>query len=345
MSKYEHKHGKLPPIQGKPMEENDSPELDMTEELGADGITEYQSMIGELQWCVTLGRMDIFPCVMTMSRFRVAPRKGHIERLTNAYGYLRKHPDRAIWFRTGIPDHEEQCTPEVYDWMETIYAGAYEEIPKDAPEPKGKFVRTTSYKDANLLHCKVTGRSATGIIHFLNQTPVQWFSKRQTTVETATYGSEFVAARQCTEQIMDLRLTLMYMGVPIDGPSWMFGDNLSVIKNATLPTSVLLKRHNFLCFHRVREAIAANIIRFIKINGKDNIADILTKFLPWAKLGPMIEPLLFQKGETMNMTAAAHLLKFRGVSNSALEATSKELMLEVRALSNLWKKERELMNE
>jgi hypothetical protein len=56
------------------------------------------------------------------------------------------------------------------------------------------------------------GRSATGILHFLNQTPIDWFSKRQNTVETATFGSEFVAARQCTEQVYDLRYTLRMMG-------------------------------------------------------------------------------------------------------------------------------------
>ncbi|MGH7973991.1 MAG: hypothetical protein ACREBR_00595 [bacterium] len=60
------------------------------------------------------------------------------------------------------------------------------------PQPKGKFVRTTTFVDANLMHDVVTGRSCTGVLHFLNQTPVEWYCKRQNTVETATYGSEFV---------------------------------------------------------------------------------------------------------------------------------------------------------
>jgi hypothetical protein len=50
-----------------------------------------------------------------------------------------------------------------------------------------------------------------GILHFVNQTPIQWFSKKQNTVETATYGSEFMVARQATEQILDLRYTLLMM--------------------------------------------------------------------------------------------------------------------------------------
>ena len=44
------------------------------------------------------------------------------------------------------------------------------------------------------MHNLITGRSCTGVIHFLNQTPIDWFGKRQAQVETATFGSEFVAA-------------------------------------------------------------------------------------------------------------------------------------------------------
>ena len=96
-----------------------------------------------------------------------------------------------------------------------MYGKISEEIPHDAPLPKGHYVRTTTYKDANLMHNLVTGRSCTGILHFLNGTPIDYFSKRQGQVETATYGSEFVAARIAVEQIIDLRYTLRMMGVPI----------------------------------------------------------------------------------------------------------------------------------
>ena len=75
---------------------------------------------------------------------------------------------------------------------------------------------TTSYKDANLYHDYATGRSVSGVLHFINSTPVDWFTKKQSTVETATYGSEFVTARIAVDQIIDLRLTLRYLGIPID---------------------------------------------------------------------------------------------------------------------------------
>eukprot|EP00957_Ditylum_brightwellii_P165789 12622126-Ditylum_brightwellii.AAC.1 len=76
-----------------------------------------------------------------------------------------------------------------------IYHPYQKEIPEDMPEPSGKPVMTTAFADANLLHDVITGRSFTGIVHLLNETPIDWFSNRQNTVETATYGSELIAAR------------------------------------------------------------------------------------------------------------------------------------------------------
>jgi hypothetical protein len=215
------------------------------------------------------------------------------------YGYLKRQPDGAIRFRTGIPDHESHDTPKEYDWINSIYGAHAEELPSDMPIPKGKPMRTTTYADANLLHCLATGRSMSGIIHLINQTPAAWFCKKQNVVETATYGSEFMVARQATEQIMDLRYTLRMMGIPLDGPAWLFGDNQSVITSSTIPHSNLNKRHNALSYHRVREAIAAKVLHFIHVDGKRNPSDVMTKFLGWAKFWPLIQPFLFWKGETI----------------------------------------------
>ena len=148
------------------------------------------------------------------------------------------------------------------------------------------------------MHCLVTGKSCTGIIHMVNQTVVDTYSKRQNTVETATYGSEFNAARIATEQIIDLRLTLMSMGVALDGPSWLLGDNKSVIDSSTVPSSMLNKQHNALAYHKVRATVAVGFLRFCWINGKQNAADVLTKYLPYSVFRPLIEPLLFWKGDT-----------------------------------------------
>ena len=96
--------------------------------------------------------------------------------------------------------------------------------------------------------------------------PVDWYSKKQATVETATYGSEFVAAQTAAEQIIDIRQTLKYLGALITTKSFLFGDNRSVVTRATLPHSTLRKKYNILACHRVREAIDAKLMAFYWIH-------------------------------------------------------------------------------
>ena len=102
------------------------------------------------------------------------------------------------------------------------------------PTPKGKAVRITVVLDADHAHDVVTRRSVTGILILLNNTPIQWICKRQKTVEKSTYGSELVAARIAPEKVMALRYQLRMIGVPIEGPTMMYGDNQSIVLNTTV---------------------------------------------------------------------------------------------------------------
>jgi hypothetical protein len=79
--------------------------------------------------------------------------------------------------------------------------------------------------DAHHAGDRVTRRSHTGIIIFLNRAPIIWHSKQQNTVETSTFGSEFVAARIAVELIEGLRYKLCMFGVPIEGPTNVYCDN------------------------------------------------------------------------------------------------------------------------
>ena len=138
-----------------------------------------------------------------------------------------------------------------YGWEKSIDGDIEKAIPEDCPVPKGNPVILTSYVDANLCHDMLTGCSVTGIIHIANQMVIDYFTKKQPTVETATYGSEFMAARTATEQILDLRLTLRYLGIPIEGRTYLFGDNKTVVDCHGLPKARLHKCHILLSFHQV----------------------------------------------------------------------------------------------
>ena len=284
-----------------PLSQGDHPELDTSEFLDDEKTKLYQSLIGALQWVVTIGKFDIYTAVMTMASFRAQPRQGHMERVKHIFGYLSKFRKSSIRVLTDEPDY--LSLPDVdYDWKYSVYGNVEEIIPSDAPKPLGKPVMTTTYVDANLYHCMLTGKAVTGVLHFVNKTPWDWLSRKQSTVETATYGSEFSAAKTATDQIIELRQTLRYLGVPIRQKSVMFGDNKTVVDSASLPNARLHKRHTMLNFHRVRQTIASNILAFHFIPGEQNPSDILSKTWGYSQVWDQIlQPMLFWYGNTADI--------------------------------------------
>ena len=115
---------------------------------------------------------------------------------------------------------------------------------------------------------------------FVNRAPIVWYSKRQNTVETSTFGTEFLAMKTAVEQIEALRYKLRMFGVPLEGPTNIFCDNESVFKNTSIPDSTLKKIHTSICYHRSREVVAAETVRIAKKGTTTNVSDLFTKPLP-----------------------------------------------------------------
>lgn len=322
VKQYETMFGTMPKTKfTSPLAKNDHPEIDTSPILDVEGIRQYQSLIGSLQWAVSLGRFDITTAVMTLSSFRALPREGHLDRAKRVVSYLYRNKDARIRFRVHEPDLSDIVIPE-YDWSTTTYGNVREDVPTDIPIPLGKPVVTVSYIDANLLHCMTTGRSVTGILHFLNGTPIDWYSKKIATVETATYGAEFASARTCVEQLVDLRNTLRYLGVPLREKSFMFGDNESVVNSSIQPHAKLHKRHNALSFHRVREAIASRVYVFTHIAGENNPADILSKHWGYDQVWHMLQSLLYMSTDTINGPSRGDLINKAKNSTDTNDGTS-----------------------
>jgi len=183
-----------------------------------------------------------------------------------------------------------------YDWKE-FYPEAREELPPigTVPDPKGPPARITVYVDADHAHDQVTRRSVTSILLFINNTLVRTYTKRQRTVETSTYGSELVASRIATEMVMEYRNALRSLGVHVEGPATMLGDNNAVVLNTTLPSSQLKKKHQAVSYHRIREAIACGIVEFHHIPSWANYADVMTKPVPARTFQAMVKPILFRQ--------------------------------------------------
>ena len=183
-----------------------------------------------------------------------APRQGHLDQVFHIFAYLKKYGQSKFVFDWTQPDLSNVEFKDC-DWKLT-YPDAKEPLPVNAPAPRGKSVSTTCYVDADHAGCKLTCRSHTGILIFVNKAPILFYSKRQNCVESCTFGSECVAMWQAVDMIEALRYKIRMFGVPLDGPTSIFGDNEVVVKSTTTPESTLKKKHVSVAWHHVREAQA-----------------------------------------------------------------------------------------
>jgi hypothetical protein len=254
------------------------PELDVSPLLSEAHASLYASYIGILQWAIELARVDLTQSVALMSRYRSAPREGHMDAVLRIFGYIKSHDRSKLVLDWQYKDWSNVNWSEGADWKE-FYPDAEEALPPGAPEPLGGDVQLNAFCDAAHATCLMTRRSTTGILIFLNGGPIKWYSKRQNTVESSTFGSEFVAMKIAVEMNDGIRYKLRMMGVPISGATNMFGDIASVIRNVTHPESTLNKRHNSIAYHKCRESVASGAVRVAFESGKANCSDGLTKAL------------------------------------------------------------------
>ena len=268
---------KLPARAETPLSSEYRPEIDISEELDASEGAYYQSLIGILRWMVELGRVDICCEISMMSSHLALPRRGHLEQLFHVFAYLKKYHNTEMVFDPSEPEIDMQLFPRK-DWEATEFgADLNEELPGAMPAARGLGFVMRAFVDADHAGDTVTRRSRTGFLVYLNMAPIFWMSKKQTSIETSSFGSEFTAMKQCTEYIRGLRYKLRMMGIPCEAPTFIFGDNQSVLCNTSIPDSTLKKKSNSIAYHFVREGCARDEWRTAYVNTHLNPADLLTK--------------------------------------------------------------------
>ena len=267
-----------------PMINDYSPELDESDELDNDEITFYQEIIGMMRWAIEIGRVDINMEISLLSSYQAAPRLGHLEQLLHVVAYLKKKPKLTLYFDPSLPRIDESMF-EGNDREQFLdhYRGAEEEIPTRMPKPRGRSVQITAFVDASHAPNKKDRRSYTGYVIFINRAPIMWYSKKQNTVESSAFSSEFIAMKTCVESIIGLRFKLRMFGIPFHSPADVLCDNQSVVTNSSKLESKLNKKHSSVAYHATRWAVAAGIIRVGKVPGEENLADAFTKRLPVVK--------------------------------------------------------------
>ena len=232
-SKLKKEGRKLPTKAKAPIASNYKAELDETTELKREDITYYQELIGIVRLSTEIGRVDILLEVALLSTYQASPRIGHMEQLLHIFAFIKYKPKLTIYFDPNIPPIDSSIFKMNAGEFKAYYRDTEGKDPPRMPRPKGRSVKMTAFVDASHGANKVTRRSHTGYILFLNRAPITWYSKRQNTVETSTFSSEFIALKSCMEGITTLRYKLNMFGVPIDGPADVLCDNQSVVNNTS----------------------------------------------------------------------------------------------------------------
>ncbi len=146
--------------------------------------------------------MDSTTEVSMLSSHNALPRVGHLQAIFRIFSYLKTKTNARLVLDPTYADIDYASFPQE-NWNE-FYGDAKEHAPTNAPPPRGKPVEIRCYLDADHAGDKLTRQSQTGVVIFLNGAPIYWYSKKQNTVETSTFGSEFVALKIATETLRGL---------------------------------------------------------------------------------------------------------------------------------------------
>ena len=304
----------LPKTAKTPLPTSYRPELEMSEELKPEEASYYMSLIGVLRWIVELGRIDVCLECSMMSSHLAMPRVGHLQKVLHIFAHLKSKHNAELVFDPSVPEinHSEF---EKQDWTtsEFGHVNDKEELPPNMPQPRGFGFVIHAKVDADHASDSVSRRSRTGFIVYINSAPVYWYSKKQTSVESSTFGSEFVAMKQLCEYLRGLRYKLRMMGIPVDEPAYIYGDNQSVLANTSVPESTLKKKSQSICYHFVREGVARNEWRTSYVNTDENEADLLTKLLPSGmKRAKFVARMLLHVYDSVHENVSSFLTMFAG---------------------------------
>ncbi len=188
-----------------------------------------------------------------------------------------------------FPDIDNDQFP-VMDWKE-FYDNITESIPPNAPKPLGDPVHVCMFVDSDYAGDKETRHSQSSFQIYVN-TALDWHSKSQVTIETGVFGADDVVMKMGLDILQGLRYKHRMIGVAIGRVTKVYGDNMSLIKNASKPDSTLNKKSNTVCYHAVRESVPMGGTLTEHIPITENPADLMAKVLSGSKRQCLVHNLI-----------------------------------------------------
>ena len=225
------------------------PETDLTTPLSPELLSYYQSLIGIIRWMVDIGIINITTEVSLLSSHNSYPQEKHFEKVLHVMGYLKlKHNYRLAIYPNYPPINNDNY--ESQDWT-AFYGDVQEAIPINVPAPRGKAVVIQIKVDSDHAGNLADRHSRTCYMIYVQMALIFLLSKKQATFDKAVFGSDFVDMTHGVKTLHGLRFKFRMIGVPVYGPTSIFGDNISVIFNTSRPDSQLKKKSNSICYQIV----------------------------------------------------------------------------------------------
>ena len=240
------------------------------------------------------------------------PRKGHLDQVRHIFAYLRKYHNTSLVYDPSDPVGEQDVF-ERRDWTSSEFGAVQgkDVIPSNTPEPRGLGFIMHAKVNADHAPDRMTRRSRAGFLVYLNCAPIYWWSKKQNSLESSSFGSEFIAMKQYCEYVCGLRYKLRMMGISCVDPMFIYGDNQSVLANTTIPDSMLKKKSRSITYHFVQEGAPPDEFQTTYINTHENAADLLTKQLPSGKKRKSFVPKLLH-----------HIFRLKRCEDNLMERTT-----------------------
>lgn len=212
----------------------------------------YLSAVGSLMYLATSTRPDIAYSVGLLARFSSNPGMRHWAAVKHLMRYIKGTLDLKLVYR------------------------------RDAYQDGGNLFVT--YSDADHGGCKDSGKSTGGYLTCVAGGAVGWSSKLQGIVTLSSTEAEYIAAVEAGKEALWMRNILREFGYPTHSAVTLFIDNQSAISVAKNPEHHGRMKHLDIRWYWLRDNVESGLLKPVHLSTNDNVADILTKGLPRAKV-------------------------------------------------------------
>ena len=143
----------------------------------------HQKLIVVIIWFIDIGRVGISFEVSELSRYLAFPRTLHLVQASHFFKCLEIHNTNDLTFGTCYQRFtSDQNIQSKVQATKVFYVDAGEEIPPNAPKPRGKPVQVNCFVNFYYAGDRSTQWYQTRIILYCSSVPIIWYSRMQNTM-------------------------------------------------------------------------------------------------------------------------------------------------------------------